>query len=72
MDGGPERWTVHLNVPDRLAGLTLQVPGNFQFEASQPVDLVVTQNKDRVLVSKAEGKIELIFRTGGARNGYTE
>ncbi len=38
------------------------MPGNFQFEASQPADLVVTQNQERVLVHKAAGKVELIFK----------
>lgn len=67
VDGEAERWTVHLDIPEPMAGLTLKVPGSFQLEASQPMDLGVTQNQERVLVPKAEGKIDLIFkaRTGG-------
>lgn len=62
-----ERWTVHLDIPEPMAGLTLEVPGSFQLEASRPMHLGITQNQERVLVPKAEGKIDLLFkaRTGG-------
>jgi hypothetical protein len=63
VDGGAEHRRVHLDIPEPMAGLTLRVPGNFQFEASQPADLVVTQNQERVLVHNAAGKVELIFKS---------
>ena len=68
VDGGAERWTVHLNVPEPMVGLTLQVPRSFQFEASRPGDLIVTQNQERVLINKAEGKVDLIFKAKSQRD----
>ena len=72
VEGGAEHWTIHLDIPEPLAGLTLQVPGNFQFEASQPADLVVTQNQERVLVHKAAGKVDLIFKAKSRRDSNNE
>jgi hypothetical protein len=67
VERGAEHWTVHLDIPEPLVGLTLQVPSSFQFQASNPADLGVTQKHARVLVPKAEGEIDLIFkeRSGG-------
>jgi peptidoglycan/xylan/chitin deacetylase (PgdA/CDA1 family) len=67
VERGAEHWTVHLDIPEPLVGLTLQVPSSFQFQASNPADLGVTQKQARVLVPKAEGEIDLIFkeRSGG-------
>jgi hypothetical protein len=62
VEGGAEHWTIHLDMPEAVEGLTLRLPDNFQFESSQPADLVVTQNQERVLVHKAVGKVELIFK----------
>jgi hypothetical protein len=55
-----------------MVGLTLQVPDNFQFEASQPADVIVTQNQERVLVHKAAGKVELIFKAKSRRDSNSE
>jgi len=63
VEGGAEHWTIHLDMPEAVKGLTLRVPDNFQFESSQPAGLVVTQNQERVLVHKAVGKVDLIFKT---------
>jgi hypothetical protein len=68
VQGGARHWTIHLDIPEPLLGLTLQVPGNLQFEASQPADLVVTQNQERVLVHKAQGKVDLIFKARSGRD----
>jgi hypothetical protein len=51
-----------------MVGLTLQVPRSFEFEASRPGELIVTQNQERVLVNKAEGKVDLIFKAKGRRD----
>ncbi|HEU0004733.1 MAG TPA: hypothetical protein VFS12_01975, partial [Terriglobia bacterium] len=72
VDGGAERWTVHLNIPERVVGLTLQVPGSFQLEASLPADLIVTQNQQRVQVHEAEGKVDLIFKARSGLDGHNE
>ena len=72
VEGGAERGTIHLDIPEPMVGLTLQVPDNFQFEASQPADLVVTQNQQRVLLHKAVGKVELIFKAKGRWDGNKE
>ena len=72
VDGGAERWTVHLDIPEPLVGLTLQVPATFQFEASRPADLGVTQNQERVLVPSAEGKVDLNFKTKSGRDSHNE
>ena len=66
--GGAERWTVHLYIPEPMVGLTLQVPHSFQFEASRPSELIVNQNQERVLVNKAEGKVDLIFKAKSHRD----
>jgi hypothetical protein len=66
VEGGGKQWTVHLDIPESLVGLTLRVPGSFQFEASRPADVVVTQNQERVLIHKAKGRLDLIFK---ATNG---
>ncbi|HEX2522508.1 MAG TPA: hypothetical protein VHP35_10320 [Terriglobia bacterium] len=68
VERGAELWTVHLDIPEPLVGLTLQVPSSFQFQVSNPADLGVTQKQASVLVPKAEGKIDLIFKE---RNGGT-
>ena len=72
VEGGAKHWTVHLDIPEPMAGLTLQVPGNFQFEASQPADVVVTQNQERVLLHKAKGSVDLIFKAKSPRDSHHE
>jgi len=62
VDGDAERWTVHLDISEPLVGLTLQVPGSFKLEASRPSDLVVAQNQESVLIHKAKGSVDLIFK----------
>jgi hypothetical protein len=61
VDGEAKRWTVHLNIPEPVVGLTLEVPVSFQFQSSLPEDMGITQDQERVLVPKAEGKVHLIF-----------
>ena len=70
--GGGEHWTVHLDIPEPMVGLTLRVPGSFQFEASRPADVVVTQNQERVLLHKAAGKVDLIFKAKSRRDNNKE
>ena len=55
-----------------MVGLTLKVPGNFQFEASRPADVVVTQNQERVLLHKAKGSVDLIFKAKSRRDRRSE
>jgi hypothetical protein len=56
------RSIVELEIPERSAGLTLEVPRNYRFESSQPETLQISQLQDRVLIRAAEGKVRLVFQ----------
>jgi peptidoglycan/xylan/chitin deacetylase (PgdA/CDA1 family) len=72
VDGGAEHWTIHLDIPEPVVGLTLKVPGSFQFEASRPADVVVTQKQESVLLHKAKGNVDLIFKAKSRRDSNNE
>jgi hypothetical protein len=58
----PRQAIVTLEIPDRLRGLTLQIPAGFRIAEIQPEQLEVSQNGATVVLGEAQGRVQLILR----------
>jgi Polysaccharide deacetylase len=57
--GGSE--VVALRVPEKITGLTVQVPSGWAYQSSEPAGLKVSQSDAAIVVAEAQGPIKLRF-----------
>jgi hypothetical protein len=50
-------------MPTRIEGLTLRIPAGWQYERSEPGDLNVSFAQGAAVITSAEGRAHLIFKT---------
>jgi polysaccharide deacetylase len=54
---------VSLEMPTRIEGLTLRIPAGWQYERSEPGGLNVSLGQGAAVITSAEGRAQLIFKT---------
>jgi hypothetical protein len=55
---------VKLSLPQKINGLTLQVPAGAQLAGTEPAGLTVVQQGERVIIDSAHGSVRLLFTRG--------
>jgi len=58
----PQQIIVTQEIPERMQGLTLQIPAGFRFAEIQPEQLEVSQNGATVVLGEAQGRVQLTLR----------
>lgn len=55
--------TVTLDVPDKMAGLALQIPTGRVLKRRDPAQLAATTGDEYVVLEEAQGQVKLVFES---------
>jgi len=57
-----QKSVVKLQIPEKIQGLTLNIPAGSTFESSNPKNLEISAFSDKIIIKEAKGHIELILK----------